>query len=60
MLVDLQITLEKTENSRLQDSLNMSYFLANQYAAKKWKYQDAETLLQCITKHKELTQDSAS
>ena len=37
-MVDIQVTLEKTENKRLQDSLNMSYFLANQYAAKKWKY----------------------
>jgi hypothetical protein len=51
MLVDLQINLEKTENTRLQDSLNMSYFLANQDAAKKWKYQDAEARIQCITKH---------
>ena len=48
MLVDLQITLEKTENKRLQDSLNLSYYLANQYSQNKWKYQDHEELLQCI------------
>ena len=28
-IVDIQVSLEKTENKRLQDSLNMSYFLAN-------------------------------
>lgn len=54
MLVDLQVTLEKTENKRLQDSLNMSYFLANSYAANKFKYQDSETLLQLITKHENI------
>lgn len=32
----------------------MSYFLANQYAAKKWKYQDAEDLLKCIKMYDKL------
>ena len=49
-LVDLQISLEKTENKRLQDSLNLSYTLANQFSKNKWKYQDAESLLQAIEK----------
>jgi hypothetical protein len=40
-VVDLQITMEKTENTRLQDSLCLSYELANNYAANKWKYTDA-------------------
>ena len=48
MLVDIQISLEKTENKRLQDSLNLSYTLANEYSKHKWKYQDAESLLQVI------------
>jgi hypothetical protein len=48
MLVDVQISLEKTESKRLQDSLNLSYTLANEYSKNKWKYQDAESLLQVI------------
>ena len=48
MLVDIQVSLEKTENKRLQDSLNLSYTLANEYSKHKWKYQDAESLLQVI------------
>jgi len=38
LIVDLQISLEKTENKRLQDSLNLSFALANQYKEKKWQY----------------------
>lgn len=38
MLVDQQISLEKTENKRLQDSLNLSYTLANEYSKGTWKY----------------------
>lgn len=38
LLVDLQISLEKTESKRLQDSLNLSYTLSNEYAKYKWKY----------------------
>ena len=40
-VVDLQISLEKTENSRLQDSLNLSYAMANLYSKNRWKYQDS-------------------
>ena len=29
LMVDMQITLEKTENKRLQDTLNLSYTLSN-------------------------------
>jgi hypothetical protein len=42
----MQVSLEKTENKRLQDSLNLSYSLANYYQANKWRYQDSEALLQ--------------
>lgn len=52
MLVDVQISLEKTENKRLQDSLNLSYTLANEYSKHKWKYQDAESLLQVIEQNR--------
>lgn len=38
MTVDLQISLEKTENQRLQESLNLSYQMANLYAKNKWQY----------------------
>jgi len=38
MIVDMQIKLEKTENKRLQDSLNLSYTLANTFEKQQWKY----------------------
>jgi hypothetical protein len=50
-LVDLQINLEKTENTRLQDSLNLSYQMANLYAKNRWKYQDAHALLVAMEKN---------
>lgn len=45
MLVDTQISLEKTESKSLQDSLCWSYTLANKFEDRKWQYQDAEALL---------------
>ena len=50
MLVDMQISLEKTENKSLQDSLCWSYTLANKFEDKKWQYQDAEALLKKFIK----------
>jgi hypothetical protein len=47
-LVDLQVSVERTENKRLQESINLSYTMADEYASNKWKYQDAETLLQSV------------
>ena len=52
-VVDLQISLEKTENKRLGDSLCLSYELANQYATNKWKYSDSHELLSIFKKKKE-------
>lgn len=60
MLVDLQISLEKTENTRLQDSLNMSYFLANEYAANKFKYKDSEHLIQSLKKRDDLIKEEVA
>ena len=50
MIVDMQIKLEKTENKRLQDSLNLSYTLANTFEKQQWKYQDSESLLAAVQK----------
>jgi hypothetical protein len=54
----MQVSLEKTENKRLQDSLNLSYTLANQYNKNKWKYQDAESLLQAIEKTRQAKEEA--
>lgn len=56
-LVDLQITLEKTENTRLQDSLNLSYQMATLYAKNRWKYQDAHALLVAMEKNLKAKKD---
>jgi hypothetical protein len=53
-IVDLQISLEKTENERLQKSLHLSYELANQYASNRWVYSDAENLLKIIEERRRL------
>jgi hypothetical protein len=50
MLVDTQISLEKTESKSLQDILCWSYSLANKFEDKKWQYQDAEALLRRFIK----------
>ena len=47
----MQISLEKTENKSLQDSLCWSYTLANKFEDKKWQYQDAEALLKKFIKN---------
>ena len=52
ILIDYQVSIEKTENKRLQDALSLSYTLTNQYEQNKWKYQDAEALLAAIIKNK--------
>ena len=52
LLIDYQVSIEKTENKRLQDSLSLSYTLTNQYEQNRWKYQDAEALLSAIVKNK--------
>ena len=44
--------MEKTENKRLQESLALSYTLSNQYEKNRWKYEDAETLLQAVIKNR--------
>ena len=44
--------MEKTENKRLQESLSLSYTLSNQYEKNRWKYEDAETLLQAVIKNR--------
>ena len=31
IIIDYQVSLEKTENKRLQDALSLSYTLTNQY-----------------------------
>ena len=48
MLIKNQIALEKSQNRMLQDSLALSYTLCNQYEENRWKYQDAEDLLQAV------------
>lgn len=52
-IVDTQISLEKTEASRLQDSLDMSFFMSKKYSEARWSYQNAEDLLETIVKNKE-------
>ena len=52
LLIDYQVSLEKTENKRLQESLSLSYTLSNQYEKNRWKYEDAETLLQAVIKNR--------
>jgi hypothetical protein len=47
-LVDLQVTLEKTENERLQKALQLSYDLADKFAENRWAYADAEELLRAV------------
>lgn len=47
-IIDFQISLEKTENKRLQDSINLSYSLANQYEKNMWKYNDTTALLEAF------------
>ena len=49
LLIKNQITLERTNNKMLQDSLQLSYTLCNQYEENRFKYQDAEELLQAVT-----------
>ena len=51
--MDYQGSLEKTENKRLQDVLALSYTLSNKYEENRWKYQDAEALLNAVTKKRE-------
>jgi hypothetical protein len=46
--VSLQTRLEKAENSQLQDYIGLSFDMANLYVKQKWKYQDAQSLLQQI------------
>jgi hypothetical protein len=53
LLVDYQVSLEKTENKRLQDVLGLSYTLSTKYEQNRWKYQDAEALLNTVTKKRE-------
>ena len=63
LMIDYQVSLEKTENKRLQDSLALSYTLSNQYEKNRWKYEDAETLLQAVIKNrkaKKAAQDYAN
>lgn len=48
MLIENQIKLERTQNRMLQDSLSLSYTLCNQYELNRFKYQDAEDLLQAV------------
>lgn len=50
LLVDYQVSIEKSENRRLQDSLALSYTLSNEYEKNRWKYQDAEALLAAVVK----------
>ena len=47
-IIKNQISLERTNNRMLQDSLNLSYTLCNQYEMNRFKYQDAEDLLQAV------------
>ena len=58
MLVDTQISLEKTESKSLQDSLCWSYSLANKFEDKKWQYQDAEALLRRFIKQSKKEYDA--
>ena len=48
MLIENQIKLERTQNRMLQDSLSLSYTLCNQYELNRFKYRDAEDLLQAV------------
>lgn len=50
LTVDYQIKLEKTENRRLQNALNLSYTLASQFEKNMWKYEDAQSLLAAVQK----------
>ena len=55
VLVDYQVSIEKSENKRLQDSLALSYTLANEYEKNRWKYQDAEALLRAVVRKRRAT-----
>ena len=48
LLIKTQIGLERAQNKLLQDSLSLSYTLCNQYEENRFKYQDAEALLQAV------------
>ena len=52
LLIDYQVSLEKSENKRLQDALALSYTLADEYEKNRWKYQDAEALLAAVIKRR--------
>ena len=60
ILLDTQVSLEKTENKNLQDSLCWSYTLANKFEDKKWQYSDAREFLKRFIKSKTREMESES
>ena len=58
LLLETQISLEKTENKNLQESLCWSYSLANKFEDKKWMYSDAEDLLRNFVKSEQKNKDT--
>ena len=50
LLIENQVKIAREQNKLLQEQLGLAYTLANQYESNKFKYTDAEALLQAIMK----------
>jgi len=60
VIINNQIHLEKTENTNLHESLNLSYSLSQKKEKDCWDYEDADTYLQgLIDKFKEMQAEGA-
>jgi hypothetical protein len=52
IVINTQVQVEKAENKRLQDTLNLSYVLANNYEDTSFKYADPEIMIKNLLKQK--------